>query len=276
MKRISAIIAVILGALSGTASATTILFNDFSNVSTLQLNGNAAQAGTALRLTPATLGQSGTAFYSSAISLASNVSFSSAFSFRISNSGGIGDGDGVGADGITFIVQTNSSTAGGAGGGIGYHGVPNSVAIEYDTFDNGPSLNDPDGNHVGIDLGGNIASTASASVATRMNDGNIWYSWVDYNGVTMLLEVRLSQTSIRPSTAILSQTVNLATELQTTNAFVGFGSGTGSGVGDHDILSWEFRDTFAPINGSVPEPYTLALFALGLLGLPWLRRRSVR
>ena len=51
----------------------------------------------------------------------------------------------------------------------------------------------------GIDLGGNIQSVQTAVVGTRMNDGNVWYSWVDYDGSTHDLEVRLSQSSSRPS-----------------------------------------------------------------------------
>ena len=41
----------------------------------------------------------------------------------------------------------------GAGGGIGYSDIPRSLGIEYDTWFNG-ELGDPNGNHVGIDLGG--------------------------------------------------------------------------------------------------------------------------
>ncbi len=276
MKKPLVAIALVVGSWMSAGMATTIVFSDFSDVSTLQLNGSAAQGpGNVLRVTPEAFGQSGTAFVNTPITLASNVSFSTFFSFRISTpTFGIGDGDGPGADGITFIVQTNSNTAGGAGGGIGYLGILNSMAIEYDTYDNGSFANDPDGNHVGIDLNGNIASTQTASIPTRMNNDQVWYSWIDYNGATDDLEVRLSQTSTRPAAALLSEVVNLPTILGTNIAFVGFGSGTGAGVGNHDILSWEFRDAFAPINGA-PEPISAGLVGLGLVALAMVRRRRV-
>jgi hypothetical protein len=75
---------------------------------------------------------------------------------------------------------------------------------------------------------------------------------------------------IRPLAPLLSANVNLATVLGSTNAFVGFTSGTGSAYGNHDILTWEFRDTFNPIvtppgTGAVPEPSTYGL--MGALGL---------
>lgn len=176
-----------------------------------------------------------------------------------------------------FVVQTVANNVGGAGGGIGYAGIANSVGIEFDTYDNGTgTYNDPDGNHVGVDLGGAFGPAAAVPVATRLNDGQTWNAWVDYNGLTDALEVRLSLTTARPLTALVSQTVDLETALGSANAFVGFTSGTGSGVGNHDILSWEFRDTFAPVvvpPSAVPEPGILLLFGIGLLGCAASRAR---
>jgi hypothetical protein len=276
MKKQICLLAAVFALCASHAGATSLVFADFSDVSTLQLNGSAARVGNVLRLTPAVTSQSGTAFSLSPVTLSGAYSFSTFFSFRISSvAGTFGDADGPGADGITFIVQTNSSTAGGGGGGIGYQGILNSAAVEYDTYNNGSFGNDPNGNHVGIDLGGNIQSVATALVTPRLNDSQIWFSWIDYDGTTGVMDVRLSLTNARPATALLSSTFNLGTQLGTTSAFVGFGSGTGAGFGNHDILSWEFRNTFAPIdNGSeVPEPGTLSLLGLGSLALAKLRRR---
>jgi hypothetical protein len=79
----------------------------------LTLNGNAAQVGSVLRVTPANFSQAGSVFSTNPISLASNASFSTAFQFRFTNPGGACDGQGCGADGLVFIVQTNSNNVGG-------------------------------------------------------------------------------------------------------------------------------------------------------------------
>ncbi|KAJ1502853.1 peptide-N4-(N-acetyl-beta- glucosaminyl)asparagine amidase [Coelomomyces lativittatus] len=57
---------------------------------------------------------------------------------------------GNGADGLAFVIQGVSIEALGEGGcGLGYAGIPRSLAIEFDTFYS-PEQGDPDENHVSI------------------------------------------------------------------------------------------------------------------------------
>jgi hypothetical protein len=262
-------------------AAIVINFPNFANCATLQLNGNAACTANVLRVTPATFGQSGSAFSQTIIPLGPGNTFSTFFSFNLNSPGGGADSDGLGADGITFTVQPNASTAGGGGGGIGYQGIPNSIAIEFDTWNNGTGAGDPDGNHVGVDLNGSVASVVTVPIPARMNDGATHYAWIDYNG--SVIELRLSLTNVRPAAPMLSHAVNLATVIGQSQAFVGFTSGTGAAFGNHDIQSWVFDNTFNPIGGipaaasDIPTLSELALFLsalmLGALGLRTLRRR---
>jgi hypothetical protein len=222
-------------------SATVFNFTDFTNCTTLQINGNAACTGGVLRVTPANFSQSGSAFSTTLIPLGAGASFSTFFSFRISGS------NFGGADGIVFVVQPVASTVGGAGGGIGYSGIPNSLGVEFDTWDNGIAAGDPNDSHVGIDLNGSVNSVQTALIAPPLDNGNIWYAWIDYDGA--VLELRLSQVNARPVVPTLSRSLSLATILGTTSAYVGFTSGTGAAYSNHDILTWRFDNAFGPIGG---------------------------
>jgi hypothetical protein len=249
-------------------------------VAGLGLNGTAVQNGNKLRLTQALKNQDGGAFSASPISLGLNASFSTFFSFAILGRGGADVGN-SGADGLTFTLQANSTALGGNGGGLGYEGVPNSVAVEFDTYDNV----EPGGsNHVGINTGGSITSLQSTPfLGPDFDNGSPWYAWVDYNGAISTLEVRWSQSNARPAASMLTRVLDVPAALGSNLAYVGFTSATGDGWGEHNILAWTFRNSFdqngaQPPSSSVPEPGSVALVAAGLatLGLVAGRRRAQR
>lgn len=265
------------------AAAAPFTYNGFASTVGLTINGNATTAvtgdGTVLRLTPAAVGQGGSAFTTSQISLGVGAEFSTFFQFRFTNPGGISP-----ADGIAFVLQTVNNNVGGLGGGLGYLGIPNSVGIEFDTFPNGGGANDPNGNHVAVDTGGAFNGTATivngqsncTNVATVtgmpncMANGSLWSVWIDYDQFNLYIALAENST-IRPANLIV-QPINIAAAIGSTSAYIGFTGATGAGFENQDIVNWQFVDRFAPIN-TVPEPATMMLFGAGLAVLVVRQRR---
>jgi hypothetical protein len=257
--------------IDGGASASKLnaVRSDMASLSTPQdfttdfnVYGNTQVNGSAIQLTASRSYVAGTAFTKNAIPLTDEngnpISFSVQYQFTMPSAGGIGDADGVGADGLTFAIAA-SPTVGQVGIGLGYGGTPRSIAVEYDTYNNGIDDNghsdNNNGNHIGIDVNGNLNSVAFKPISTRLNDGGIWNNWVDYNAETKVLEVRLSQSSERPSTADLSYSVDLSAVLASNQAYLGFTASTGSGYEQHQINSFKFSGNEEPnANGIDYEP----------------------
>jgi hypothetical protein len=267
--------------LAAPAAATSLAFTDFSGgTASLALNGDAAIATDALgrdvlRLTPAAEGQAGSSFSLSPVLLTGTYAFSTRFTFNINSTGGIAP-----ADGFVFVIQPNSSSVGTGGSGLGIAGISNSFGVEFDTF---PAFgNDPNQQHVAIDFGdvvdsgGDIASVATAIVpGDILSSGTDLSAWIDYDGTNV--EVRLgSAFAPRPLAALLSYQVDLASVIGGGSAYVGFTASTGSGFENHDIVSWQFNDSFAPIAGTVPEPATWAMtiIGFGMIGAVGRRHRG--
>ena len=244
------------------ANTAPIIYGDFSTATGLTLNGSATVASNKLRLTN-NYNQTGSAFLTNPVTLNSVGSFSTYFKFQITQSAGTQGG----GDGLVFVLQNTGPKA--IGSGMGYSGMGKSLGIEFDTFQNNGNK-DIDGNHIGIDSNGNLRSLVSTSAPTSFNNGNIWNAWIDYDGTTRNMQVRVSQTDIRPTAAALSYSLYLPSIVNPSSLYVGFTSGAGNKEkGTHEILSWKFYDTYNP----VPLSSAICFLGSGLLGLLGLRRR---
>ena len=290
---------LVFGASSLSAQIT---FSDFSDVSQMTLNGSAAQATNAngqkvLRLTRDGVPHvSGTAWFTTQQNVASG--FTSVFHFQITHDPHNGPGP---ADGIAFVIQNSSSgtaARGGAGGAIGYgvpdpgfdaanggHAIPNSLAVEFDTFLNSW---DPDANHVAVQSCGtgpntqkhtaicpshsaaNLGLANSSQLGVNLADGQVHTAIIEYDppstpSVAGTLRVFVDNTAVPK----LTVSVNLATLLSLTGgqtAFVGFTGATGSLTENNDILSWTFTPAAAetsitqPLNTTGEDPSTDSVF----------------
>jgi hypothetical protein len=224
------------------------VYLNFSDLSSIQLNGNAAAINatpvvfgdtTVLRLTSG-FSNGSSAMRNSVINLAADGqahSFSTHFVYQLSNSTGVGDDDGQGADGITFIIGPSAAALGDIGEGLGYSGVAPSVVIEFDTWNNG-ARDHNSGNSISLNLNGNVYSDLISPISPRMNDGEIWHAWIDYNANTQVLEVRTVPAATRPELPGLIANIDIHALIGADTAYVGFTAGTGGAANDQDIRSW--------------------------------------
>jgi len=261
------------------AHATTVTFPNFADTTGLTLVGSTATAvtgdGTVLRLTPAVDGESGAAYSTTPITLGAKDTFSTTFQFRITDPGGIAP-----ADGITFVLAASPTGLGTGGGDLGYGGVPNSVAVEFDTFDNGGADGDSS-NHVAIDVGGHIDDGTALGDADLTNlygvsscgfgfskgclsNGDLWTATIGYNGADLTVKV-FDPAEGTTFTAISAVALPVATDLGTSSAFAGFTAGTGAGNENQDIVNWSFSNTLSL--AGVPEPATWAMMLMGFGGM---------
>jgi hypothetical protein len=197
-----------------------------TDATVLRLTNNFSQGGTAFLVVPIPLTTNG-----------ADTSFSAEFQFQISNAQGGIDIDGLpGADGLGFAIATSPSSIGGFGGN--FFKITPSVVVEFDTWKNGDETS---GNHVGIDING--AVRVFQPWTPPLNNGRIRYAWIDYDGSTDLLEIRLSETPARPANPMMPPyRVDLKTMfVNQSNIYFGFVAGTGpSGKQDHDIRFFSY------------------------------------
>jgi len=262
--------------LTATPLLAQISFNDFSDVSGLALNGAAAQATNGsgqkvLRLTTdgPINSQNGTAWFQVQQQSVSK-GFTSVFTFQITHNPDNGPGP---ADGISFVIQNSSgdgfgtAALGASGSGIGYGApdqgqvgvpIPNSLAVELDTYQNGDY--DPNANHIAIQSCGTDPNTQNHDATCpsgnpsnlgivsdlggiTLADGAVHTLVVEYDppvgDSTGILRVFLDNFGA----PILTANTDLSALLSLTNndtAWVGFGGATGGFVENNDILTWTF------------------------------------
>lgn len=179
--------------------------------------------------------------------------FTTTFQFKITA------GAGSLADGFAFVIQgapTGTSTLGATGYGmyIGYDGIPNSLAVEFDTYYNS-QYEDPVSPHIAIQSLGPSPNTPDHTPATGANlgggpvvatfaDGNVHTATVTYDG-NVTLQVQLDNAAI--ITATLPYPLATMLNLTGGNAYVGFTASTGGGSENTLITSWNWTAGYTGI-----------------------------
>ncbi|MCC7013050.1 MAG: PQQ-dependent sugar dehydrogenase [Planctomycetes bacterium] len=224
-------------------------FPDFASTAGLAMVGSTSTSGVVLRLVPATGNSAGAAWYSLKQSVASG--FETTFQFQLEST--------AGADGFAFLLQnTTSAPLGGTGCELGYHGLANSLAVEFDTYVNAgcsvAGVNDPAGLHVSVHSNGTGANSVAESFALASTlgvpdfaDGGVHTARVRY--ASGVLSVFVDNLAL----PVLSTPLALGSLLNLDNgrAWAGFSAATGGLAERHDVLSWSFVES-PPTGGNLP------------------------
>lgn len=147
-----------------------------------------------------------------------------------------------GADGIAFVVQSEGPRAlGGWGGGLGYRGIERSVAVEFDTFQNTP---DPSSNHLAVVLGGSPDVHHTVAEPSIPLYGRPFLARVTYDADSNDLRVYVKSLRFGAEEQLaLADNLDLAAQVEDTEAWVGFTAATGSALSKQDIYSWSVQAT---------------------------------
>lgn len=253
------------------ASAQSFSYPDFSSTTGLNLIERAATVGTTMRVHDAVAsggGNRGAIWYQTPVSVASG--FDTTFVININQNGG----PSTGGDGMAFAIQ-NELVVGDTGGigitGIGRHAsalgyglfatsapgesIDNSLVIEFDTFTNGGTINDPDSNHISVHTGGtgengqtedlSVGRADNTTLGIDLNDGLDHTVRILY--VPGTLDVYLDGTLVLTTpydfatggthidTGMAVGGLNL---IGNTSAYVGFTASSGGALENHDVASW--------------------------------------
>jgi hypothetical protein len=265
-SRLLTMVCLLLG-LGAVPVFAQITFSDFSNVSSLALNGSATNVNNGnqfvLRLTAnGTTHQSGTAWFQTQQQSIS-AGFTSVFQFQITHTG-------TQADGFAFVIQNSTgegfgtAALGGSGGAIGYGvpdpgdigtAIPNSLAVEFDTFTNGW---DPNSNHIAVQSCGPDANTQihnaicpNESNSTlgilsnlgtiNLSDGVVHTAVVEYDPGTLRIFIDDFGTPL----LVVNTDLSTLLTLNSGSAWVGFTGAVGALSENNDILSWTFTPATA-------------------------------
>ncbi|TYK07020.1 putative L-type lectin-domain containing receptor kinase VII.2 [Cucumis melo var. makuwa] len=244
----------ILLSISTSVSATEFVFNtNFTSTNTL-LFGNATIDSSVLILTrdsPFTIGR---ALYPFKIPIHfsnSSFSFASSFIFSVAPQPNLLPGHGFAFLFTPFTGINGTSSAQNLGlFNFTNNGSPNNhvFAVEFDSFQN-LEFNDPNDNHVGVDLN-SLESNASFAAGfwrgpddgefkeLKINNGETYQVWIEC--LDSLVNITMAEVGMkRPRKPLISVFVDFP-GLILDEMYVGFTAATGQLVQSHKILSWSF------------------------------------
>ena len=202
----------------------------------LVLNQKATLNGTRLQLTDGGNGENASAWYVTKLNI---QSFAQQFSFQITNPH---------ADGMTFTIQNVGTAAIGRGGaGLGYGasspggngGIPLSVAVKFDLYNNFGEGIDSTGLYVN-GASPTIPAIDMTSSGVNLHSGDIFDVWMTYDGTTLTMQITDTTTQ---ATFTTSWTIDIPSTVGDDTAYVGFTGASGGASAIQQVLNWTFASS---------------------------------
>lgn len=237
-------------------------YTNFSNPLNLNLVESAKIIDDYIQLTPSAVNRVGAIWHTRLVPVVSGFRCEFAFRMRDGLNNNCNDNSTPGADGLSFVIQSFIPFAiGNYGAGIGYDGIPSSLAIEFDTFSNDSTqienYFDINGNHIAVQSAGprensskhfgtHLIGINNNLSLTLTPDGTIYYSKITYSFKDKKLTVYLDTTKNfeQPVLTIDNFSLHQIIPLERGyRAYVGFTSATGCAFESHEILYWYFCPT---------------------------------
>lgn len=226
----------------------------FPDPADFALNGGVTtgfQNGT-LDLTDGGNNEARSAFYGAAVPVGS---FTTNFAVGITNPQ---------ADGFTFCIQGDGPFAlGGTGGQLGYGGMPKSVAVKFDLYDNSGEGTNSTGLYTGGDSPTNLNSIDLTPSGINLRGGDLINVAISYDGNTLTVQ----ETDAQAGTSATQSYPNLDIPALVggPGAWVGFTAGTGGLASSQQIFNWAYAGdpnsantydiaTTTPANSAPPDP----------------------
>ena len=237
----------------------------FDPLDNLALVDDAQYDSEYILLTASKANQRAAVWYKNPVALDSGFVAFFTFSLRYGVSNGLSDGSEPGADGVAFVITGNSPDIGFNGAGIGYDGIVNSLAVEFDTFKNDSTqihnYYDPNGNHVAVQCNGVDSNTSkhilgvnlgiNTDIITMRADGTKYNAKIEYLSSQKRLSVYLDTTSKFEKAALVLEQFDLPRLLNLIDgkeAFVAITSSTGYCYENQRLESWKMCRKYVPVN----------------------------
>jgi hypothetical protein len=201
----------------------------------MTFNGGAALSGTALQLTDGSSNEARSAFFTTPL----NVQlFTTGFDFQLTSPA---------ADGFTFTIQgVGPAALGGVGGGLGYAGMPKSMAVKFDLYNNNGEGADSTGLYVN-GASPTVPSTDLTGTALNFHSGDILNAQLTYNGTTLTVVITDTVTN---ASATQTYTIDIPATVGGSTAYAGFTGGSGGSTAIQQILNWTYTSVALP-----PPPF---------------------